>query len=112
MKKPYDEIAKLFFEQMEKEELPEPAALINYFEEEDQQRIVGEIFHAGEDARGAPEDGAEGTDQTGLDQKAFREALLQVKISAYDVLSRTAPIGEVMTYKKEMEQLTRMKLEM
>ena len=112
VKQPYDEIAKLFFEQMEKEELPEPAALISFFEEEDQQRIVGEIFHAGEDARGNPEDGAEGNDQTGLDQKAFREALLQVKSSAYDVLSRTAPIGEVMTYKKEMEQLTRMKLEM
>ena len=100
----------MIFQELEKEATRPPAALISCFTDEDQQRTIGEIFHAREDARGEISEGGGRSDPE--DKEAFRESLLHVKNNAFDGFSKTAPIAEVMAYKKDLEHLTKIRLDM
>ncbi len=107
---PFDRAAGIIFEELEKDEQRPPAALISFFTDEEEQRVVGEIFHAKEDARGSISRAGDAPESA--DREAFREALLYVKNSAFDAFSKTAPITEVMAYKNDLEQLGRIRLDM
>ncbi|MCR5418435.1 MAG: DNA primase [Lachnospiraceae bacterium] len=110
---PFVKAAELIFEKLDKEEELNPAALISCFEEEEDQRLVAEIFHARDDV--LQWDGQEQTEdkQIGkIDQKVFREVLLSVKNAAYEEMAKTAPLAEVMACKKDIEKLSSLKIEM
>ncbi|MCR4689749.1 MAG: DNA primase [Lachnospiraceae bacterium] len=106
------EAAQFIFTCIKEEKNLSPPEMISRFEDDEMQQLMGEIFHAREDAvAGFLPEGEEGK-ASDVDQKVFREALLHVKTEACSRLPEDVPLGEVMRSRKEIEELKKLKIEM
>ena len=90
----YRSIAEKLFQQLENGSC-NPAAMINMFDEEEDQQTVGEIFNT------RIEDLTDVEDRT----KAFNDVLRAVKEEAYEAAKDGLPIMEVLKEKKRLEEL-------
>lgn len=104
----YQNVAKLLFENIEKGEV-NPAGIISKFMEEDEQRMVAEIFNTKLDFLKDPQEDDEKSSREER-EKAFHDILMHVKRNAYenDVLksgSDLSAMQRMLTGKKILQEL-------
>ena len=92
-----------------------PASFINHFEDENEQKAVGEIFFAQEDALyavdGSGDDEKNAGDKGKVGANVFIDALRLVKSAAWESRADTAPIEELFKYKKDMEAIEKLRID-
>lgn len=102
----FGQVAKILFEQLEKDEL-NPAFIISCFNEEEEQRQVAQLFHTGIDY----------LETISEKERAIKDLIIAIKKNSLEIKAMSDsdemdPLAAAIAEKKQMDELSRIRIDM